>query len=94
MTRNIFVFTHCGRRAQNGLRLGAAWWGGDYCRGPSTNRGGHGDGQNEQIEGVFWWWNKQTLLMDWIFFWNLCEITRALFSGRICINSDLIDMEM
>lgn len=50
--------------------------------------------RSEQIQGVFWWWNKQTLLVDWIFFWNLCEITRALFSGRICINSDFIDMEM
>ena len=42
-----------------------------------------------QIRGIFWWWDKQTLLMDWIFFWNLCEITRALFSGRICINPAL-----
>lgn len=45
--------------------------------------------RREQVRGIFWWWDKQTLLMDWIFFWNLCEITRALFSGRICINPDL-----
>lgn len=50
--------------------------------------------KSEGIQSIFWRQNKWTLLKDWIFFWNLQNIFRVLFSGRIYINPDFIGIEM
>lgn len=51
--------------------------------------------KSEWIPGLFWRKNKQTLLIEWIFSWNLHEVVRALFSGRIqSINPGFVGVEV
>ena len=76
-------------------------WGWGHCGGKMTVAVVQGQmmvtmemDKSERIQGIFWWQNKQTLLMDWIVFWNLYEVIRALFSGRIYVNPDFVDVEM
>ena len=42
-----------------------------------------GTDRGERIQGVFWWWDKRTLLIDGIFFWNLCEIVKVKVLSRV-----------